>query len=279
MITFDARPELFEPILLVAFTGWNDAGDAASQALDIIAEHWHARPFAQVDTEQIYDYQTTRPQAVLNAEGIQSIVWPQVSFASAHVDGMSRDLVLLTGAEPNLSWPQFCTEVVSAAQELGVSQVILLGALLADAPHTRPVPVAITTTDAQVAERFGAEMSTYEGPTGIIGVLQLAFSQAGIPALSAWASLPHYVASPPNPKVTLALMRALEQLLHVELPTASLEPEAKLWQQQVDEMTRSDEDVVEYVEHLEKHSDAITETSGETLAQEFERYLRRKDQP
>jgi hypothetical protein len=192
--------------------------------------------------------------------------------------GLDKDIVLVHGIEPNMRWRAFTSELVQGLTELGVESVILLGALLADAPHTRPVPVSIGASDPKLSANVTAPFSDYKGPTGILGVVQYQLAQAGIPAVSLWASVPHYVATPPNPKATLALLRGVEDILDAPLPLADLAEEARAWERGVDELAQQDSEVAEYVRTLEEAKDAtdLPQASGDAIAREFERYLRRR---
>jgi predicted ATP-grasp superfamily ATP-dependent carboligase len=204
--------------------------------------------------------------------------WPTTRFSVARLAGAERDAVLVRGLEPNMRWRGFCDEIIAIARELGVEYVVTLGALLSDSPHTRPVPVTGTASDDETARLLGIESSRYEGPTGIVGVLQDACARAGWPAVSFWAAVPHYVAQPPCPKATLALLRRVEDLLDVTVPIGDLQEQARAWERGVDELARDDVEVAEYVRTLEQREaeTELPEASGEAIAREFERYLRRR---
>jgi predicted ATP-grasp superfamily ATP-dependent carboligase len=206
------------------------------------------------------------------------LIWPTTRLLSTEQDRVERDVLLLQGIEPNMRWRRFCGELVESFAELGTVMVVLLGALLADSPHTRPVPVTATAADPAIAGGLRAAPAEYKGPTGIVGVLQHACTQAGIPAVSLWAAVPHYVAQAPSPKATLALLRGVEDLLDVSLPLADLPQEARAWERGVDELAEQDSEVAEYVRTLEEAKDAteLPEASGDAIAAEFERYLRRR---
>jgi predicted ATP-grasp superfamily ATP-dependent carboligase len=208
----------------------------------------------------------------------EQLVWPTTRLMLARPPGFRRDLILVHGIEPNMRWRGFNAELVSAFTELGVELVILLGALLADSPHTRPVPVTAAASDADLAAELHVEPVDYKGPTGIVGVLQQACSAAGIPSVSLWAAVPHYVAQPPSPKATLALLRGVEDILDISLPLADLPDEARAWERGVDELAEQDAEVADYVRTLEEAKDAtdLPEASGDAIAREFERYLRRR---
>ncbi|MEZ5116681.1 MAG: PAC2 family protein [Candidatus Nanopelagicales bacterium] len=278
MIEFETLPELVDPVMVAAFEGWNDAGDAASGAVGHLIEVWDARPLAEIDPEDYYDYQVNRPRISLNEEGVRELTWPTTRIYVARLPLAPRDVVLVDGLEPNMRWQQFTRELLGYSAELGVEMIVTLGALLSDSPHTRPVPVTGTASDGGFARQIGLEPSTYEGPTGIVGVLQDACARAGVPAVSLWAAVPHYVAQPPCPKATLALVRRIEDLLDVPVPLGDLVEDARAWELGVDELAAEDEEVAEYVRQLEEARDTteLPEASGEAIAREFERYLRRR---
>jgi proteasome assembly chaperone (PAC2) family protein len=275
---FEDWPELTEPVLVGAFEGWNDAGDAATSAVEHLELIWDARPLAAIDPDDYYDFQVNRPTVSL-VDGVQRrIEWPTTRFSVCRPPGAGNDLVLMRGVEPNMRWRGFCEEILELVRALGVQTVVSLGALLSDTPHTRPTPVSGTSYDTASASRYGLERSRYEGPTGIVGVLQDACVRAGIPAISFWAAVPHYVSQPPNPKATVALLHRVEEVLDVPVPLGNLPEQADEWQKLVDEMASEDADVTEYVRSLEERdgSGDLEQTSGETIAKEFERYLRRR---
>ncbi len=268
-------------VMILAFEGWNDAGDAASTALEHLQLSWDAKPLAELEPDDYYDFQVSRP-TVRMVDGVtRRVEWPTTRLAICHPPGYDQDIVLVTGPEPNMRWRAFCRELLGHIEDLGVTTVVTLGALLADTAHTRPVPVTGTAYDPEAAARFGLERSRYQGPTGIVGILQDACVQAGIPAISIWAAVPHYVSHPPSPKATLALLHKLEDVLDVEVPLGALPEQAEEWQQTVSEMAEEDEEIAEYVRSLEERGDAeaaitLEESSGEKIAAEFERYLRRR---
>jgi len=274
----EARP-LVEPVLVAAFEGWNDAGDAASAAIEHLQLTWEATALTEVDPDDYYDFQVTRP-TVRMVDGVtRRVEWPTTRLSVCRPPGASRDVVLMHGIEPNMRWRKFCAELIDHVNELGVTTVVTLGALLADTPHTRPVPVTGTAYDSASAAQFGLERSRYEGPTGIVGVLQDACVRAGVPAISIWAAVPHYVSQPPSPKATLALLHRVEEVLDMEVPLGELPEQAEEWERTVTEMAAEDEDVRDYVRALEERGDsetALNETSGDAIAAEFERYLRRR---
>jgi proteasome assembly chaperone (PAC2) family protein len=266
------------PALIAAFEGWNDAGEAASGVVNHLGIAWQATPIGAVDPEEFYDFQVTRPVLEVSDGRTDRLVWPTTRLSLAQPEGMSRDLVLVHGIEPNMRWRAFCDDLVGSFTELGVELVILLGALLADSPHTRPVQVTAAATDTVLAAQLHVEPVDYKGPTGIVGVLQHACAAAGIPSVSLWAAVPHYVAQAPSPKATLALLRGVEDVLDTTLPLADLPEEARAWERGVDELAEQDTEVAEYVKTLEDAKDAteLPEASGDAIAREFERYLRRR---
>ncbi|MCZ2525828.1 PAC2 family protein [Streptomyces sp. NPDC059506] len=279
MIELEGVPELIDPVMVVAFEGWNDAGDAASTAVAHLDREWKGEVFAALDAEEYYDFQVNRPTVWMDA-GVRRITWPTTRLSLARIGGpKQRDLVLVRGIEPSMRWRSFCNEILGYAHELGVEMVVVLGALLGDTPHTRPVPVSGVTSDPDLAGSLDLEESRYEGPTGIVGVLQEACTHAGVPAVSLWAAVPHYVSQPPNPKATLALLNRLEDLLDLRIPLGDLPEDARAWQLGVDQLAAEDSEVAEYVQTLEEARDTaeLPEASGEAIAKEFERYLRRRD--
>lgn len=274
----DSTPQLRDPVLIAAFEGWNDAGESATAGIEHLESTWNATPVGSLDPDEYYDFQVNRPVVSVDDSGNRNIEWPTTRLSIAHDTGTNRDVVLLRGIEPNLRWRSFCHEILATAAELGVHQVVTLGALLADVPHTRPVPVTIASTDPETPPRLGVDPSRYEGPTGIVGVFQDAAASAGHDSVSLWAAVPHYVAQSPCPKATLVLMRHLEDLVHMSLPLDEIAEQAEAWQHGVDELADEDEDVAEYVRRLEEARDTVDlpEASGEHIAREFERYLRRR---
>jgi len=276
----DVIPTLRRPVLLAAFEGWNDAGDAASAALDHLETAWQAERVAELDADEFYVYTDTRPRVALVDGLTRSISWPSTTVSVASPPGAEHDVVLVRGVEPNLRWQAYCHQLVDIAAALGVTRTVTLGALLADVPHTRPIPVTGTASDPATAEQLGLTSSRYEGPTGIVGVLQDAFAQRDLQAVSFWVAVPHYASAPPCPKASLALLRRVEDLLDLPVPLGDLPDLARLWERQVDEAAAEDSDVAEYVASLEDREpqvDDLPEASGDAIAKEFERYLRRRD--
>ncbi len=283
-LIWERRPDgLRAPALICAFKGWNDAGDAASAALQFVGSSLGASRFAQLDPEDYYDFQATRPQIRLTDGRTREITWPTVEIYEARVPRAPRDLVLLGGPEPSMRWRTFCASVVELAEALGVQMVVTLGALLADVPHTRPVHITGLSSDETLVERLGVVSGNYEGPTGITGVLHGACGQAGLPSASLWASVPHYVAAAPNPKAALALVRRLELLVGVTVDAGELESAAADYERQVSLAVQSDPDVQAFVERLERAAeeddsdfDPTDIPSGDVIAREFQRFLRQR---
>ena len=273
-------PELVNPVVIAAFEGWNDAAESASAVVDHLMEVWNGRVVAAIDPEDYYDFQVNRPSVGLDDNGFRKLTWPSTHVAVASPPDLDRDVILIRGIEPNMRWRGFTAELLAAVDDLAGQLVITLGALLADAPHTRPIPVTGTATEPDLIDRLDLDQSTYEGPTGIVGVVQDACVKLDIPAVSYWAAVPHYVAQPPCPKATLALLGQLEDLLEVSIPLGDLPDEARAWERGVDELAEEDEDVAEYVRSLEEARDTtdLPEASGEAIAREFERYLKRRGQ-
>ena len=283
-LIWEHRPDgLRAPALVCAFTGWNDAGDAASAALQFLGASLGATRFARIDPEDFFDFQATRPKVKLIDGRTRQIEWPEVEIYAARVPRAPRDLVLLQGAEPSMRWRSFSRLVVDLAEALGTQLVVTMGALLADVPHSRPVPITGLSSDEVLIDRLGLQPTSYEGPTGIVGVLHAACQEAGVPTASLWASVPHYVAAAPNPKAALALVRKLESLVGVSVDAEELERSASDYERQVSLAVQSDPDVQAFVERLEQ---AVEEEegnvnpgdlpSGDVLAREFQRFLRQR---
>jgi predicted ATP-grasp superfamily ATP-dependent carboligase len=282
-LIWDRRPDgLRAPAMVCAFQGWNDAGDAASGAVSFLASALNARRFARIDSEEFYDYQSNRPCVRFNEQKEREIVWPTVEVLAARAPRAPRDLVLVQGVEPSLRWRAFSSHLVELAEALGVQLVLSVGALLGDVPHTHPVTLTGHASDPALAERLGMQSSTYEGPTGIVGVLHGACIEAGLPSASLWACVPHYVAAASNPKAALALLRRMEGLLGVSVDVTELETAAADYERQVGLAVQSDPDIQAFVERLEQaaesdHGASPEEVpSGDILAREFQRFLRQR---
>ncbi|SES38519.1 Proteasome assembly chaperone (PAC2) family protein [Pedococcus cremeus] len=277
MIELEDVPELRDPVLIAAFEGWNDAGEAATAAVDHLIDLWDAEPIAALDPEDYYDFQVNRPRVVLD-EGRRRISWRTTRILLATTPGIGRDVILVQGIEPSFRWRAFTIELMEFAQQAGVTTVFTLGALMADVAHTRPIPVTATSDSEDVLHRYDLEPSRYEGPTGIVGVLADAATQAGLQSISCWAAVPHYAGHSPSPKATLGLVSKLEELIDAPIPHGDLPEAAKAWERGINELAETDDEVAEYVQSLEEAQDTaeLPEASGDAIAREFERYLRRR---
>ena len=281
-LRIDHRPELEHPVLVAAFRGWNDGAQAASLAAGYLAKTWGAERFAEIEPENFFDFQATRPHVSLEEGLTRRIDWPETVFYHARPEGLDRDVVLLLGIEPNLRWRTFTELVVDLARDLGTELLITLGALLADVPHTRSAPVTGSATDEELVERLGLSASRYEGPTGIVGVIHDACGRSGIPSASLWAAVPHYVSLTPSPRGALALCERLGAVLGIEIEADELEEAARNYEEQVSEAVASDEETAAYVDELERRSDQLDDAtelpSGDALAAELTRFLRERDE-
>jgi proteasome assembly chaperone (PAC2) family protein len=283
-LRWERRPDgLRAPALVCAFKGWNDAGESATSALSFMGMDLDATRFATIDPEEFVDFQSTRPEVRLVDGLSREVEWPEWEIYEARVPRAPRDLILLSGPEPSMRWRTYCATVVELAEALGVQLVVTLGALLADVPHSRPVSVTGMASDLGLIERMDLQAPTYEGPTGITGVLHAACADAGLPSCSLWAAVPHYVAVVPNPKGALAILRRLETLVGINVDALSLEEAAVDYDRQVSRAVEMDPEVQAFVERLEKAADEEEETtdpsqlpSGDVLAREFQRFLRQR---
>lgn len=268
--------------MVCAFKGWNDAGEAASGAVEFLAGALGAKRFARVDPEEFFDFQTTRPLIRLLEGEQREVEWPGVEILEARAPRAPRDLVLVLGSEPSMRWRTFSANLIDLAEALGVQIVVTLGALLADVPHTRPVAMTGHASDPDLVGRMGITPSSYEGPTGIVGVLHAAFARDGLPSASLWAAVPHYVAAASNPKATLALVRRVEGLIGVAVDASELESAATDYERQVALAVQSDPDIQAFVDRLEQAAESEDEPgpadlpSGDLLAREFQRFLRQR---
>lgn len=279
------RPSLRRPVLIAAFRGWNDGGQAATLAGSYLARLWGAERFADIDPEGFVDFQATRPLVSLDAGMTRKIEWPENVFLAGAIPGADRDAVLLLGVEPNYRWRTFTEIVAGLAQELGVELVVTLGALLADVPHTRPAPVTGAASDPSLVEELGLQHSRYEGPTGIVGVLHDACRAAGLPSVSLWSAVPHYVSLAPSPRAARALCERLGELLDTPIDVTELIEAEEAYAEQVTQAVASDEDTAAYVEDLERRADSIDQMiedddmpTGESLAAELTRFLHEREQ-
>jgi proteasome assembly chaperone (PAC2) family protein len=283
-LRIDERPSLRHPVLITAFRGWNDGGQAATLAVDTLVRAWDADRFAEIDPEGFVDFQATRPTVSLDEGQTRKIEWPETAFYAAAIPGADRDAVILVGVEPNYRWRAFNELVIGLARDLGVELVVTLGALLADVPHTRAAPVTGAASDLSLVEELGLQTSRYEGPTGIVGVLHDACRQAGIPSVSLWSAVPHYVSLAPSPRAARALCDRLGDLLGVTIDLTELEEAEEIYAEQITEAVSSDPETAAYVEELERRADTIEGMidevdlpTGESLAAELTRFLRDRE--
>ena len=282
-ILWTDKPQLNRPVMVAAFKGWNDAGESASAALGFLLEQFDGQQIAAIDPEEFYDFTAVRPTVTLSEGLSREIEWPENSIHAARVPGAERDLVIVQGAEPSLRWKTFCNLIVNAGRDLGVEMVITLGALLADVPHTRPVPITGLASDEDLVEKLGYERSTYEGPTGIVGVLHHACAEQQLPSASLWASVPHYVAAAPNPKAALSLIRSFEGVAKIAIDATQLEESSEDYERQVNAAVATDPDVKAFVERLEQTLDETQEDieperlpSADSIARDFQRFLKQR---
>jgi proteasome assembly chaperone (PAC2) family protein len=280
--TLIRRPRLRGPVLLAAFDGWNDAGEAATTALDAITDALGAETFAIIDPEEFFDFQATRPTVRL-VDGHRRVEWPAIELRAARLPAADHDLIVVRGQEPNLRWRTFASEVVQLASSLGVEMLVTVGALLADVPHTRPVQVVSSAGDRDLAERLGLSVSRYEGPTGILGVLGDLAASEGIPTVGLWAALPHYLNLAPNPWGAMALIEELRRLLPMAVDTGALAEQTEAFDAAVADLVEENPELAGYIERLEADSDEEDDDEGspgladlppEELVAEVERYLR-----
>ena len=283
-------------LLVVAFEGWNDAGEAASGAVSMLKDLLDLYPIAEIDAERYFDYQFNRPNVAQDDDGNRLLVWPTVvtygptgvlaqrsletaGAASGTIGENASNIYLLLGTEPSRNWKSFTAEILATITENGITGVVFLGAMLADVPHTRPISVFVSSENAELRTELSVEKSSYEGPVGILSVLGEAAEKAGIPTVSIWASVPHYVHNAPSPKATLAIIDKLEELIDVVIPRGELVDESAAWESGIDVLASEDEDMATYIAQLEQARDTVDspEASGEAIAQEFEKYLRRRD--
>jgi proteasome assembly chaperone (PAC2) family protein len=284
-------PVLRSPVMLIAFSGWNDAAEAATGAVSHILGAWtHATDdngeqteqvpelIAEVDPEEFYDFQVNRPMVYMNDLHIRSLTWPSTQVFGLQMPEFDFDFVIVRGVEPSMKWKSFTQDLIDLADDLEVSMIVTLGSMLADAPHSRPITVTCSGAHPEIANRLGVEVSKYEGPTGILGVIADACLRRGLDAVSLWAAIPHYASYSPSPKATLALINALEDLLEFNLPQGELPTQAREWESKVDELAREDSDVADYVKALEESKDStlLQDVSGDEIARELERFLRRQ---
>jgi proteasome assembly chaperone (PAC2) family protein len=285
-LRFADRPALTRPVVIAAFEGWNDAGDAATVAAQYLRDRWHAAPFAAIDPEEFYDFTSTRPRVQLDDDGQREIVWPGNEFSAGRVEPAGPDVIVVVGTEPQLKWRTFCEQITDVAASYDARLVVTLGALLAEVAHSKPVSVIGTSFDPDVVEGLGLRRSTYQGPTGIVGVLHDACRRAGLATASLWAAVPTYVSSAPSPKAALALVERTAQLLDVGVVTTDLEIAAASYERQINTLVAADDETAAYVARLESEDDAddddededfeVDEVAGspDRLIEEVERFLR-----
>lgn len=277
MHLFESAFSLRKPILIAAFEGWNDAAESATGAIEHLLTVWSHNRVAKLDSEDYYDYQVNRPNIRVDEKVVREIIWPNTTIYEVSTPHLENDFLIVKGIEPSMRWRSFCDELLDLADDYEVSMIVTLGALLADSPHSRPIVVTGSGAHPDVASRLGVEISRYEGPTGIIGVLQDATHRRDIDAVSLWASVPHYVSTPPCPKASLALINALEDFLEISISQGDLPERSQSWEKQVDQLASEDLEVGEYVKQLEKSKDdnELPTMTGDAIAREVERYLRR----
>ncbi|HIV58392.1 MAG TPA: PAC2 family protein [Candidatus Stackebrandtia faecavium] len=275
MTDSDGLPQLRSPVLIAAFTGWNDAADAASQAVVHLTQQWQAESIASIDPDPYYDFQMARPMVHVTSNGVESFEWPYTGFSAATLKDADRDIVLLVGAEPSMHWRGFCDEIAEISHALRIEKVVLLGALLNDVGYTRPLPVSGTSNDPELIERLKLDPVEYNGPAGIISLLQWKFQNLDIPVTCCWVSVPHYAGTSPCPKATLGLLHRVEELLDLPVPAGGLVERTAQWEDEVTQLVEADEDIAEYINSLNDNVET-DEPSGDDIAKDFERYLRRR---
>ncbi len=284
-VEWQDHPQLRDPIIVSAFKGWNDAGESASAAVQFLCENFGAAPLAAIDPEDYYDFTAVRPTVRLVEGRSRAVDWPENAFHAAVVPAADCDLVMLSGVEPSLHWKRFCSDVLEVADATGARMIVTLGALLADVPHSRPVGITGLASEDGLVERLGFERTSYEGPTGIVGVLHATCADAGMASVSLWAPVPHYVAATPNPKAALALVRGFEGIAGIVVDATQLETASEDYDRQVTAAVATDPDVKAFVERLEEMADELVDDelspeqqipSGDVIAREFQRFLRQR---
>jgi PAC2 family len=268
-------------VLVVAFEGWNDAGDAASGVVRTLKDELEVYPIAEVDPEDYFDYQFNRPTVETDEDGTRGLIWPGVTIYGPVQPNKATgaSIYLMLGTEPSRGWKTFTEEIFEVVTDAEITSIVFLGAMLADVPHTRPISVFTSSESAQVREELGIERSSYEGPVGILSVLADAADKAEIATVSIWASVPHYVHNSPSPKATLAMIEKLEELIGVVIPRGDLVAESAAWENGIDALAGDDDEMAAYIQQLEQARDTVDspEASGDAIAEEFERYLQRRD--
>jgi proteasome assembly chaperone (PAC2) family protein len=278
MTEFDGLPVLRNPVAIAAFEGWNDAADSSTAAVEHLEQVWTSRPVTALDPEDFYDFQVNRPIVSLAEGETRNIEWPTTRFSVATPPGTERDVLLIRGIEPSMRWRTFCGEILELCHSLEVNRIVLLGALLADVPYTRPLPISGSAASRDAAERFNLTPTRYDGPTGIVGVLHEACTRAELDTLSFWVHVPHYANNPPCPKATLALLHRVEDVLDLPVPMMNLAEESAEWEERLRAAAEQDAELAEYVRELEERvgDEGMQPLSGDEIAQEFEKYLRRR---
>jgi proteasome assembly chaperone (PAC2) family protein len=278
MTEFDGLPVLRDPVAIAAFEGWNDAADSSTAAVEHLEQVWTSRPVTALDPEDFYDFQVNRPIVSLAEGETRNIEWPTTRFSVATPPGTERDVLLIRGIEPSMRWRTFCGEILELCHSLEVNRIVLLGALLADVPYTRPLPISGSAANRDAAERFNLTPTRYDGPTGIVGVLHDACTRAELDAVSFWVHVPHYANNPPCPKATLALLHRVEDVLDLPVPMMDLAEESAEWEERLRAAAEQDAELAEYVRELEERvgDEGMQPLSGDEIAQEFEKYLRRR---
>lgn len=277
MHIFESGFELRTPVVIAAFEGWNDAGESASGALAHLLAVWTHQEIARLNPEDYYDFQVNRPMIKVDEQVVREIVWPNTIIYAVSTPHLEHDFLIIRGIEPSMKWQSFTAELLDLADDYEAKMLITLGALLADTPHSRAISVTGSGAHPDVAKKLGVQISRYEGPTGIVGVLQDAAYRRSLDAISLWAAVPHYVSTPPSPKASLALINALEDFLEISISQGDLPDRALSWERQVDQMAAEDSEIADYVRQLESSKDAseLPDMSGELIAREVERFLRR----
>jgi proteasome assembly chaperone (PAC2) family protein len=280
-------PQLRSPVMVIAFSGWNDAGEAATGAVSHLLGCWTDPQYdvvpeliAEVDPENFYDFQVNRPTVFVDESSVRNLTWPGTQVFALATPSLPHDFIVVKGVEPSMKWKTFTSDLLDLADDCEVDLIISMGAMLADTPHSRPITVSGSGAHPDIAKRLGVEISRYEGPTGILGVIQDSCLRRGIDAISLWAAIPHYASNSPSPKATLALVNALEDFLEISIPQGPLPEQALEWENEVTALAKEDSDVADYVKALEESKDAadIPEATGESIARELERFLRRQNE-
>ena len=274
-------PPLRNPVALIAFTGWNDAGEGATGILSHLLGIWSEDTtlIGEVDPEDYYDFQVNRPHVFVDASKIRRLTWPTTQVWGISTPSLPFDFVIINGAEPSMRWQQYSAEILDLCDDLEVDLILTLGSLLADTPHSRPIPVTGSGSHPEISKKLGVEVSRYEGPTGILGVLQDFANKRDLDSISMWAAIPHYASAAPSPKASLALLNSLEDFLDISLPQGDLPDAATAWEIAVDDLAKEDSEIAEYVRQLEESKDAaeIPAATPDSIAKEFERYLRHQE--